>query len=593
MRAAILIINLIVAYILLSGWPVSFPMWLRAGLALIVVMLAVPLSDASSRSKNRTRMSSLRAPKWLDYLYIGAVIFCIELLLLAVFTLGPQTTEDFHGDVKFWIMNEDVPVQEVEGVPTELSDHGAGNWLWDNHFRRSHPKQVSQRPPNKPEIFMKVTSKRSQVSLRKHSVYLRTFALDHFDGETWSIHQPTKLVIEKPEGADIQISNVNGNWRSQLPLHKQTITQAYYRNGQNILTALQNTIRADVDTLTKVSTDTFILPRLSDQKINYSYTATSQPMLLDQITEYDKNIVVGLTDSVYMSRVSNARLQGRLTDFASGVDKELPLMERLSELKKLINSQCSYSLTIENKGEINALENFLFEEKAGYCEFYASATAMLCRELGVPSRIAFGWSGGRFYEKSDLFVFRSKDAHAWAEIYLDGYGWVVFDTTPPSENGVTESDKDEDPPELTNEEDGVDEDIDGVDPEGDMVSWKKVIIVIASLVSLIILLLLLRRFTQPVQRSSSAAYVKNEPKYLQLFEKLSALLGCPVKPSQTLMQSVQLLKDQDCGISSLDELLDRILDYHYNTVYRDSPIDRAKESQFASELKKMSKALGK
>ena len=90
MRAAILIINLIIAYVLLSGWPDSLPVWMRSGLALIVVMVAVPLSDTSSKNRKRPRLSSLRAPKWLDYLYIGAVIFCIELLLLAVFTLGQR-----------------------------------------------------------------------------------------------------------------------------------------------------------------------------------------------------------------------------------------------------------------------------------------------------------------------------------------------------------------------------------------------------------------------------------------------------------------------------------------------------------------------
>ncbi len=95
MRAAILIINLIIAYVLLSGWPDSLPVWMRAGLALIVVMVAVPLSDTSSKNRKRPRLSSLRAPKWLDYLYIGAVIFCIELLLLAVFTLGQRQRKRF------------------------------------------------------------------------------------------------------------------------------------------------------------------------------------------------------------------------------------------------------------------------------------------------------------------------------------------------------------------------------------------------------------------------------------------------------------------------------------------------------------------
>ncbi len=589
MRAAILIINLIVAYVLLSGWPELLPTWARAGLALIVVMVAVPLSDASSKSRNRPRLSSLRSPKWLDYLYIGAVIFCIELLLLAVFTLGPKSTEELHEEAKYWLTNKGASKETIVSTPDKLKHNGAGNWLWNNHFQRSHPKQASKRQPNKPEIFMEVPNKFSQISLRKHSIYLRTFTLDHFDGDTWSIHQPTKLEIEKPENSRIHISPVNGTWRSLLPLVDHTITQSYYKNGQNILTTLHNTIDTDIKSLTKVSTDTYILPRVTNKElISYSYSATSQPMLLDKIVELDKNIVIGRTHDVYLSRTSNHKLQRQLTDFANRVDKNLPLAQQLSTLKKLINDQCSYSLDIKNEDEINALENFLFVEKSGYCEFYASAAAMLCRELGIPSRIAFGWSGGKFFEISNLFVFRSKDAHAWTEVYLDGYGWVIFDTTPPSEIAASESQDDEVPPELTDMEEYPDENPLDEDSK-DTITWIKVLITIASLIFFVISILLLRRFTQPKQRSSSAAYVRHEPKYLQHFQKLSAKLGYRIKPGQTLMHSVQHLKNQNLEIPGLEDLLDNTLQYHYNTTYRNEPANKATESKFTSELKKIYK----
>jgi hypothetical protein len=588
MRLAIFIINLIIAYILLSGWPESFPVWVRAILALIVVMAAVPLGDASRKSNRRPKLTSLRAPKWLDYLYIGAVIFCIELLLLAVFTLGPETTEEIHEEVTYWLTDDSKSEETIAGAPEKLSHNGVGNWLWDNHFRRSHPKQASKSPPNKPEIFMQVSSKFSQASLRKHSIYLRTFALDKFDGDTWSIHQPTKLIIEKPEDDTIQISSINGTWRTTLPVLEHTITQAFHNNGQNLLTTLHNTISADIKKLTKVSTDTYVLPHDMKDKISYTYSATSQPLLLDQITRLDKNIVVGKSPhSVYLSKVNNPSLQAKLTNFVSNIDKNLPLAQQLSELKKLINNQCSYSLIIENKREINALENFLFEEKSGYCEFYASAAAMLCRELGIPSRIAFGWSGGKLYPDMGLYVFRSKHAHAWTEVYLDGYGWVVYDTTPPSANAVTESEQGEVPPDLTESELYPQEELLDEYSETDFITWTRVIIALIVLILFVILLLIIRRYTQPCQHSSSSAYINQEPKYLQLFQKISANLGHPVKPGQTLLQSVQILKSKRLDIPELENLLDEILSYHYDTVYRNALADKTKESNFISELKKL------
>ncbi len=589
MRAAILIINLIIAYVFLSGWPGSLPMWLRAVLALIVVMLAVPLSDASSKSKNRPKLRSLRAPKWLDYLYIGGVVFCIELLLLAVFTLGPATAEEVHEDFKYWIMHREQPAEVMREAPGELSHDGAGNWLWDNHFKRSHPKQASKRPSNKPEILMEVVNQFSQTSLRRHRIYLRTFALDHFDGDTWSIYQPTKLIIDRPVDSSIQISPVNGTWRSLLPLYDHTIIQPYYANGQNLLTSIQNTIDTNVTSLTKVNTDTYILPRLN--KETYRYRARSQPMLLDKISELDDNLLVGETHSVYLSRVSNARLQSKLTEFVSGVDQSLSLVEQLAALKKLINIQCSYSLIIENKGGMNALENFLFEEKSGYCEFYASAGAMLCRELGIPSRIAFGWSGGKFFQDSDLFVFRSEDAHAWTEVYLEGYGWVIYDTTPPDENTVEESEEDEVPPDLSEMTDDSGDYLLDEDSSDMMITWVKVLITIGSLIGIIFVLLFIRKLTQPKENFISAAYIKSEPKYLQLFQKLSARLGYSIRPGQTLLQSVQDLKAQDMDVSGVKGLLDRILAYHYDTTYRNIALDRMVENEIISELKRVMKSI--
>lgn len=597
MRALIFILHLILAYILLSGWPESIPAWVRAGLALIVVMIALPISDASRKRSSTVKLASMRAPKWLDYFTIGTVFFCIELLMLALFTLGPVTTEEVHVEVTYWLTSDDSANSRGQDAPGELSHHGAGNWLWDDHFSRSHPTDAAKRPPNKPEIFMEVKDSPSQQLLQANRIYLHTFALDKFDGVTWSIHRPSRLVIERQgDGVRIPLAPLVDERGGNLPTIDHKITQPFLTDGQNVLTRLHHAINVDIDSVTKVNTDTFTLPALKsksvsprNEELSYMYSAKSQPLLLDVILKFDKEIEVGDTQDVFSSKVNNPRLQDKLTGFVSGIDQSAPLAEQLDAVKRLMSDQCKYSLTIKNEKKINPLENFLFVEKAGYCEFYASATAMLCRELGIPSRIVFGWSGGKFYESSDLFVFRSKDAHAWTEVYLDGYGWVVFDTTPPSENAVTESKKDESPPEvldmLARAQDGDDE----LDNKKEFISWKGVLYMMAGLTTLLVGLLLARRFTQPEQHSISAIHVKDDPKYLQVFQSLSAKLGQPFKPGSTLMQNVQALQERELEVARLKELLDEILTYHYDTTYRNAPADKAKESRFSSELKKMMK----
>jgi len=84
----------------------------------------------------------------------------------------------------------------------------------------------------------------------------------------------------------------------------------------------------------------------------------------------------------------------------------------------------------------DALEDFLFEGKAGYCEQFASAMGVLLRAVGIPSRVVIGYTAG--YESGDARVITTEDAHAWVEVFFPSIGWVTFDPTPLADGrGIT------------------------------------------------------------------------------------------------------------------------------------------------------------
>jgi transglutaminase-like putative cysteine protease len=87
-----------------------------------------------------------------------------------------------------------------------------------------------------------------------------------------------------------------------------------------------------------------------------------------------------------------------------------------------------YSLQTPPGSGGDALVDFLTRGKTGYCEQFASAMAVMLRTVGVPSRVAIGFTGG--VEKSDYRSISTSDAHAWVEAYLTGFGWLTFDPTP-------------------------------------------------------------------------------------------------------------------------------------------------------------------
>lgn len=93
-----------------------------------------------------------------------------------------------------------------------------------------------------------------------------------------------------------------------------------------------------------------------------------------------------------------------------------------------IRSEFAYTLDTPLPGR-NAVDEFLFEQKAGFCEHFSSAFTVLMREAGIPARVVTGYVGGYRNAYGNYWIVRKMDAHAWVEVWLDGRGWVRVDPT--------------------------------------------------------------------------------------------------------------------------------------------------------------------
>ncbi len=91
-----------------------------------------------------------------------------------------------------------------------------------------------------------------------------------------------------------------------------------------------------------------------------------------------------------------------------------------------------FEYTLENPSgtAVDPLADFLFRSRAGHCEYYATAQAVMLRTIGIPSRVVNGFRRGEHNEWSDYFIVRQSDAHSWVEAYFPGPGWIEFDPTP-------------------------------------------------------------------------------------------------------------------------------------------------------------------
>ncbi len=99
------------------------------------------------------------------------------------------------------------------------------------------------------------------------------------------------------------------------------------------------------------------------------------------------------------------------------------------KLEGYLRRNFEYTLTPPTSDYSSPFAAFLFDTRAGYCQHFAGAMAMLLRFNGIPSRVAVGFTSGELIS-AGVFSVAANNAHAWVEAYFPTAGWVAFDPTP-------------------------------------------------------------------------------------------------------------------------------------------------------------------
>jgi hypothetical protein len=111
------------------------------------------------------------------------------------------------------------------------------------------------------------------------------------------------------------------------------------------------------------------------------------------------------------------------------VSEEGTNLVKAVQINNYLRNNLSYRDEVDIPDGVDPIEWFLFEGKEGYCNYFASAEVLLLRSVGIPSRIAVGYSQGQKIDNRQYQV-RVRDSHAWVEVYFPDVGWVIFEPTP-------------------------------------------------------------------------------------------------------------------------------------------------------------------
>jgi transglutaminase-like putative cysteine protease len=106
--------------------------------------------------------------------------------------------------------------------------------------------------------------------------------------------------------------------------------------------------------------------------------------------------------------------------------------ERARRIERRFHADFAYSTDFVGRGGASPIETFLFTDRRGHCEYFASAMVLLLRAQGIPARLATGFYGAEWSPWDGSWVVRQSNAHAWVEAWLPERGWTVFEPTPPA-----------------------------------------------------------------------------------------------------------------------------------------------------------------
>lgn len=249
--------------------------------------------------------------------------------------------------------------------------------------------------------------------------YWRLTSLDRFEEGIWTASGTERVAVL---GSAVQTGEV--------PLEGRTLTQEVTitgLEGESLPAAVQATDIAFLPTFRPTSSDesgSLSISGRLDPGTTYVVESRIPSAGYRSLSEAVPASEGGLYLQAYPLSPEVENLVARWTRGA-----ETPLEELIAVQDNL--NDLTYSLDVPPPSTGDYLTEFLIEDRAGYCQQFATAFALIARSLGYPTRISVGFLPGTPSEADpEELIVRGTDAHAWPEVLFEGHGWVRFEPTP-------------------------------------------------------------------------------------------------------------------------------------------------------------------
>ncbi|HWP91278.1 MAG TPA: DUF3488 and transglutaminase-like domain-containing protein [Thermodesulfobacteriota bacterium] len=278
---------------------------------------------------------------------------------------------------------------------------------------------------------MRVKILNSDPESLPETIYWRGIALDHFDGTTWrASNRDYKMYKSDPEGV-IRVKENGDRVLVQEIVTEPLDTDVIFAGSLPVgFKGIAGGRLAEFN-------DSYVLPVKLSYRLKYTaYSDLSSPLPRDLREE--KNKYPALIKRHYLQLPP---MDERISELAREITKlDRNPYDQAVSVKRYLVTNMGYTRTLPPGAGEFPLEDFLFESKAGHCEYFATAMVVLLREVGIPARIVNGFVGGEWNEYGNFFLLRESNAHSWVEVYFPESGWVIFDPTPAGNDSLAADD---------------------------------------------------------------------------------------------------------------------------------------------------------
>jgi transglutaminase-like putative cysteine protease len=243
--------------------------------------------------------------------------------------------------------------------------------------------------------------------------YWRVLGLPNFDGNSWS-----------PPEEDLREM---GDRSSELLLPGRRVSQVYTIKamGGPLVPAVYQPVQVSPDAVFWADESDSLV--LSGDTLERDDVIAVASIVIDPTVEQLRAATVSGAESVYYE------LPGGIPDTASDLAAELTASaatpyDRAMALQAFFRDNFTYDLDVQLGNSNDAIEVFL-RDRRGFCQQFAGTFAAMARSIGLPARVAVGYTPGDI-GNDGLYHVYGRHAHAWPEVWFDGIGWVAFEPTP-------------------------------------------------------------------------------------------------------------------------------------------------------------------